>query len=112
MGEFLEKISWLTRRWNFKFRLFDLYLHDEFSAWGFEFFTIQYNYRAYSALAFLFRLPNKTTVKEFTIDDWDLLFMERFIWKAWERLDDKKTWGGKLTKVESTLLTILNKIVK
>lgn len=112
MGEFLEKISWLTRRWNFKFRLFDLYLHDEFSAWGFELFTIQYNYQAYSALAILFRLPNKTTVKEFTIDDWDFLFLERFMWKTWERLDEKKLWGGKLTRLEKITLTILNKIIK
>jgi hypothetical protein len=112
MGEFLEKISWLTRRWNFKFRLFDLYLHDEFDAWGFEFFTIQYDYRAYSALALLVRLPNKTTVKEFVIDDWDFLFLERPLFKLWERLDDKKTWGGDLSKVEKLILRILNKIIK
>jgi len=112
MKSFLEKVSWLTRRWNFKFRLFDLYLHDEFSTWGFEFFTIQYKHQVYSALAIMFRLPNKTNIKELTIDDWDFLFLERPLYKIWERLDDRKLWGGKLTRYENIILNILNKIVK
>jgi hypothetical protein len=112
MKGILEKISWLTRRWNFKFRVLDLDLHDEFGAWGFEFFTVQYKYRAYSALAIMFRLPNKTTVNEFTIDDWDFLFLERFLWNWWESLSDRKLWGGKLTRFENIMLTILNKVVK
>jgi len=112
MKSFLEKISWLTRKWNFKFRLFDLYLHDEHDAWGFEFFTVQYNFRAYSALALLVRLPNKTTVQEFTIDDWDFLFLERPIFKLWESLDDRNLWGGNLNRFEKFTLRILNKIVK
>lgn len=112
MKRLLERISWLTHRWSFKFKIFELYLHDERETWGFEFFTIEHNYRVYSALAFLFRLPNKTNVREFTIDDWDFLFLERSAWKLWERLDDRRTWGGKLTRFESFLLNLLDKIVK
>jgi hypothetical protein len=112
MKSFLEKISWLTRRWNFKFRLFDLYLHDEFGSWGFEFFTIQYNYRAYSALALLVRLPNKTTVQELTIDDWDFLFLERPLWNWRADLDDKDLWNRDLNRFEKLALRILNKLVK
>jgi hypothetical protein len=112
MKSFLEKISWLTRKWNFRIRLFDLYLHDEHNAWGFEFFTIQYNFHAYSALALLFRLPNKTTVQEFTVDDWDFLFLERPLWNWWAKLDDRNLWNRNLNRFEKFALKILNKIVK
>lgn len=112
MKGILERISLLTRRWNFKLRIFDLYLHDEFGSWGFEFFTIQYKYQAYSALAIMFRLPNKTNVSEFTLDDWDFLFIARPLWNLWERLSDRKLWGSKLTRFENIMLTVLNKIVK
>jgi hypothetical protein len=112
MNSILEKISWCTRKWNFKFRLFDLYLHDEFGSWGFEFFTIQYNFTAYSALAFLVRLPNKTTVQRFTIDDWDFLFIERLLYRWWEKLHDASIWSNNLNRAEKLILKILNKIVK
>jgi len=112
MRSLLERVSRLTCKWNFKFRLFDLYLHDEFGSWGFEFFTIQYDFKAYSALALLIRLPNKTTVQKFTIDDWDFLFLERPLFKLWERLDDIDTWERDLTKLEKFTLKVLSKIVQ
>ena len=89
MKSLLERISWLTRRWNFKFRLFDLYLHDEHGTWGFELFTIQYNFNAYSALAILVRLPNKTTVQEFTVDDFSLKGYKHSGYKKFELLTHK-----------------------
>lgn len=112
MNSILEKISWYTRKWNFKFRLFDLCLRDEFGSWGFEFFTIQYNFTAYSALAIMVRLPNKTSIPKFTIDDWDFLFLERLLYKRWERLHDADIWNAKLNKFDKLTLKILNKIVK
>jgi hypothetical protein len=112
MKSFLEKLSWHTRKLNFKFRLFDLYLHDEFGSWGFEFFTIQYNFTAYSALAIMFRLPNKTTVQRLTVDDWDFLFSERFLNDKHERLRDKQLWNGSLNSRERFILKILNNIIK
>lgn len=112
MKSLLEKISWLTRRWNFKFRVFDLYLRDEFGVWGFELLTIEYNYRAYSALAFLFKLPNKTNVSKFTVEDWDFLFLERPLWNWCENLSEKRLWGNRLSFFEKIALNILNKIVK
>ena len=112
MKAILEKISWKTRNLNFKFRLLDIYLHDEHGSWGFEFFTIQYNFKVYSFLAFLFRLPNKTTVQEFIIDDWDFLFLERFLYKEWEKLDSIKSWGRSYSKLEKFKYNILSKIFK
>lgn len=111
MNSLLEKTSFLTRRWNFKFKLFDLYLRDEFDTWGFEFFTVQYKYQAYSALAIMFRLPNKTKVKVLTIDDWDFLFLERPLFKTWESLT-RKLWSDRLTRFEEIMLNVLNKIIK
>jgi hypothetical protein len=110
MKNLFEKISWKTRSLSLKFRLLDISLRDETDAWGFEFFTIQYKLKAYSALAILIRLPNKTTVKELTVDDWDFLFMERFLYKTWDDLEERKLWGSDLSKIEKIKLRLLNKI--
>lgn len=112
MKSILEKISWKTRNLNLKFRFLDIYLHDEHESWGFEFFTIQYNFKAYSMLAILFRLPNKTTVQKFIIDDWDVLFLERFLYKRWETLNDRDFWGKSLSFIELIQYKILNTLFK
>jgi hypothetical protein len=112
MKSVLEKISWKTRNLNFKFRFLDVYLHDEHETWGFEFFTIQYNFKVYSLLAFLFRLPNKTHVYKFTIDDWDFLFLERFLYKEWETLDHANLWSRPFTITQKIKYKLLNKIYR
>lgn len=108
----LEKISWKTRRWNFKFHLFNLYLHDGDESWGFNFFTFNVNFRFYSLLSLEFRLPNKTTVKRFVIDDWDFFFINQPLWKRCEDLSERKLWGSKLTRWEKIQLGILERIFK
>ena len=35
MSGLLEKIAWKTRRWNFKYQSFILYLHND-TTWGFS----------------------------------------------------------------------------
>lgn len=112
MKSLLEKISWKTRNLNFKFRFLDIYLHDENGTWGFEFFTIQYNFKAYSLLAFLCRLPNKTHVQKFVIDDWDFFFLERPLFNIWQKLNERITWGFKLSKIETLKYQLLNLIFK
>lgn len=108
---FLEKISWKTRRWNYEFSLLNLHLHDSQEAWGFSFFEFKNNFVSYSLLGVMFRLPNKTTVKRFTIDDWDLLFMSYYLSKRREDLADKKLWNRNLTKWESIQLSILDRLI-
>ena len=71
----LQKIAWRTRRWNIKFNLLDIFLHDGDGCWGFTFFEIVKDFRPYSLLSIEFRLPNGGNVKEFTIDNWDFLFL-------------------------------------
>lgn len=110
MKKILEKISWALRKLKLKFKLFNLYLHDENDTYGFEFFTIQYNFKSYSALALMFRLPNKTTVNRLVVDDWDFLFIERFLYNEWETLDDRIMWSRKITGFEMVKYKLLNKI--
>ena len=114
MKRVLERISWETRKWNFKINLFSLLLHSEFNAWGFSLFKISLNHKEYSLLEFKFRLPDKTTVREFTIDDWDILFMRTFIWKRLDALDEKILWrrGDGATKWEKVQLKIYHKLFK
>lgn len=108
----LEKISWKTRRWNFKFHLLNLYLHDGDESWGFNFFTFCVNFRFYSLLSFEFRLPNKTTVKRFVIDDWDFFFIKRPLWNRYDDLSERKLWGSQLTNWEKFQIRILERIFK
>jgi hypothetical protein len=108
----LEKISWRTRRWNIKFNLLNIHLHNEDESWGFNFFTFNINFRFYSLLSFEFRLPNKTTIKGFTVDDWDLLFLYNALWKKYNNLSERKLWGLKVSWLEKIQLGILERIFK
>jgi hypothetical protein len=112
MAKILEKIAWLTRRWNIRFSLFDVYLHDEHSSWGIEIATFLIDNRPHSLLSIIFRLPNKTNVKRFTLDEWDFLFLYYPLWKRCDYLNDRKIWGGKLSFRQEKELLILNKIFK
>jgi hypothetical protein len=108
----LEKISWRTRRWNIKFHLLNLYFHDGDESWGFNFFTFCANFKFYSLLSFEFRLPNKTTVKRFTVDDWDFLFLYNPLWNRCDDLSERKLWGSRLTRWEQFQLSVLDTIFK
>src|SRR5210317_1198816 len=92
----LEKISWKTRNWNLSFSLFTLSLHDQQDSWGFSIFTIHLRLRSYSFLGLEFRLPNKTTVQELSVDWWDFLWLRNYLWKVYDDLSDRKLWGSKL----------------
>lgn len=94
MKKILQKISWKTRRVNLKIELFNLYLHDNQGTWGFDVLDINLNFRRYSLLRFEFRLPNGANVRRFTVDNWDILFMSRFLWKEYDNLSDHYLWSG------------------
>jgi len=111
MKKLLERISWLTRRWNFSFHLFDLYLHDHNETWGFNLFEIRANFKNYSLLRLECRFPNKTTVRRFVIDSWDILFISQFLWKHYQDLDDRQMWSRNLSAWEKIKLIVLQKIM-
>ena len=107
MKRLLEKISWGTRRWNYEFELFNLQLNSQP---GFNLFTIISNHKDYSLLSFKFRLPNKTNVKAFVIDGWDILFLYNHLWKQYDDLSDNELWGMDLSLWGKIKLHILNKV--
>jgi len=82
MKRVLEKVSWKTRRVNLKFYLFNLDLHDHNGSWG------------------------------FCIDEWDILFIRRVLFLAYEDLCEKKIWGNNLSTIDKINLSILEKLFK
>jgi hypothetical protein len=113
MKKLLEKISWLTRKWNYTFQLFTLKINDDHNSWGFRFLTFDINLREHSLLAFECRLPNKTNVRVFTIDDWDFFFISYRIWLIYDELDDSRMWNPEgLSKWDGIKLRILSKIFR
>ena len=112
MNRILERISWKTRRWNFKYQSFILYLHND-TTWGFSIAVFTINNREYSMLSIQFRLPNKTNVKVLSLDHWDILFLRNYLFKRWDHLDDSYMWHKEgLTKWEIIQLRFLDKIFK
>ena len=111
MKKLLEKLYWKTRKLNLKFKFLTLYLNSRYSTWGFSYISITSKGRGYSLLELKFRLPNKTTVKEFSLDEWDILFLNHYLYKKWEKLDDAHMWNSRsLSSFQMFLLTLLDKL--
>ena len=112
MKRLLEKISWRTRRWNISVSILDIAIHDQNQAWGFDFLRITKDFYSYSLLGFWFRLPNKTTVQKFTIDEIDFLFLRRYFHKLYEDLSERDMWSRNLSAWENFMLSILEKTIR
>jgi len=108
----LQKIAWRTRRWNIKFNLLDIFLHDGDGCWGFTFFEIVKDFRPYSLLSIEFRLPNGGNVKEFTIDNWDFLFLSTPLYDWSSGLEEDILWGTKPSTLQKIGLAITNRLFK
>lgn len=110
MNRLLEKIAWKTRRWNFEFSLVRLmYISNIVEI---ELCSFSANFENYSILSIHFRLPNKTNVKRFVIDRWDIFFIYTFLNKRLEELNDRELWNkNSLNNWEKFQLKILDKIV-
>jgi len=107
MKNTLEKLSWATRKWNYEFELLVLNLN---SRPGFSVFTIHVNHKEYSLLSFKFRLPNKTNIKDFVVDEWDILFVYNYLWDQYDDLSESRLWGVELKRWELVKLKLLDKI--
>jgi hypothetical protein len=108
----LNKISWMTRRWNYRFQLFNVYLHDENGSWGIDVATFIIDHRASSLFSIMMRLPNFTTIRRLTIDEFDIFYLRRPLYNQYDDLSDAKLWGAKLTKFQTFRLNILEKLFK
>jgi hypothetical protein len=112
MQRFLEKISWKFRRINITFSLLHIDWRGGFSYFDFNIFKIMYNLRTYSLFEVTLRFPNKTTVKYFHINSWDILFLSNYLNKLHSSLLDRDLWNRKgLSSWDKFRLKILNKIL-
>lgn len=108
--EVLEEISWKTHQWNFKYSNSELLLNEGGSTWGLKICVFTINYREYALLSFESRLPNKTSVRKFKVDHWDILFLRNWLWEMYDDLSDRDLWSKNLSTWESTKLSILDKL--
>ncbi len=110
MNRLLEKIAWKTRRWNIEFTLFRL-MHKS-NIIEIDLCSFSVNFGDYSLLSIHFRLPNKTNVRRFVIDRWDIFFVYTFLNKRWAELDDRALWNkNSLSTWDKIQLKILDKVV-
>lgn len=110
LKKLLEEISWRTHTWNCSASLFQLLLNQGGVTWGFKALVFTNNYKEYALLSFEFRLPNKTSIKRFTVDHWDVLFLRNTLWEAYDSLSDRALWSGSLSSQDSFKLSILDKL--
>jgi len=113
MKKLLQKIAWKTRKLNLTVSLLNLYLHDHEGTWGFDLFSIEKDFHSYSLSRFECRFPNGTHVRKFTIDNWDILFVSRFLWKEYDKLSDHYLWARHdATGWDKFKLNILGKLFR
>ena len=112
MKKLLQKIAWKTRRWNLKFNILDIYLHDGDGCWGFSLFEVVNDYTPYAFLSIEFRLPNGGNIKEFTIDNWDFLWLSTPVYSWVKGLEESVMWGYEPTKFEKIKYKIASKFFK
>jgi hypothetical protein len=112
MKKLLQKIAWRTRRWNFKFNLLDVYLHDGDQCWGFSFCEVVKDYVPYSLLSIEFRLPNGAERQRVQWTNWDFLFLSTPLYRWTSGLEEDVLWGHKPTLFQKIGLSITNKLFK
>lgn len=112
MIQFLQKISWVTRKWNFKFNLLEIYLHDGDGCWGFSFCEVIKDFRPYSLLAIEFRLPNGAERTKIQFTNWDILYLSTPMYDWMTELSESIMWGYKPKNVEKIGLIITKIIFK
>ena len=105
----LQKIGWKTRKWNLKFNLLEVYLHDGDQCWGFSFCEVIKNYRSYSLLAIEFRLPNGAERTKIQWTRWDIFYISTPFYDWILDVQENVTWGHKPTRFEKLCLRIFNK---
>lgn len=110
MNKILEKIAWKTRKWHFQ--IIPVRLEYKMNSFEFDLFLVELDLRAYRLFSFHFRLSNKTYVKTFTIEYWDLLFLRIPLFNLLEKLEDKRLYTlASMTKWEKLQLRLLKTIL-
>ena len=112
MQRFLEKISWKLRRIEITFTPICLNWSGGWSYFHFSICKIQYGLKSYSLFEIAFRLPNKTTIKHFYVNSWDILFIKNYLFDVHEKLSDQDRWNViGMSSWDKFRLKVLNKIL-
>jgi hypothetical protein len=106
----LQKISWATRKWNLKFNLLDIYLHDGDECWGFSLCEIVKDHRPYSLLSIEFRLPNGAERTKVRFVNWDILYLSTPLYDWVCDVEEQILWGHKPSKFKMICVKIIVKI--
>ncbi len=106
----LQKISWNTRKWNLKFNLLEVYLHDGDACWGFSFCEVIKDHRPYSLLAIEFRLPNGAEITKIHWTNWDLFYISTPLYDWVLDTKENMLWGYKPGRFKMFCLNIFSKL--
>lgn len=106
----LQKIGWKTRRWNLKFNLLDVYLHDGDQCWGFSLCEVIKDHRPYSLLSIEFRLPNGAERMNVQWTNWDLFYISTPFYDWYTDTIDNVLWGYKPSFIERIGINIASKL--
>ena len=93
INELLSKISFKTIRWDYSFSLFDIYLRDKNTFWGFSVFTLSGSRRRYSLLELIVILPNMSNYRNLIWWSFDLFFLKNWVSDVWEGERERLTWS-------------------
>jgi hypothetical protein len=108
----LQKISWTTRKWNLKFNLLEVYLHDGDACWGFSLCEVIKDHRPYSLLAIEFRLPNGAEQTKVRFTNWDILYLSTPVYDWTCNMHENMIWGYVPSRFEIFCLKITDKMFK
>jgi hypothetical protein len=104
----LQKIEWNARKWNIKFNLLEVYLHDGDGCWGFSFCEVIRDYRPYALLSIEFRLPNGAERTKIQWTNWDILYITTPLYDWILDVRENILWGYTPNRFEKLCLKIFN----
>jgi hypothetical protein len=107
----LQKISWATRKWNFKFNFLEVYLHDGDDCWGFSLCEVIKDYRTYSLLAIEFKLPDAEKQTKVRLINWDIFYISTHLHNWYINIIDNISWGYKPNKIEKIGINIAKRLL-
>lgn len=107
MRNILQKIEWKARKWNLKFNLLSIYIHDGDGCWGITIGEVIKDFRPYSLFSFEFRLPNGAERTQLQITNWDLFYISTPMYDWLSKIEEDILWGyepSRIAKIKHNLI--------
>lgn len=93
INNFLSKISFKTIKWDYSFSLFNIYIRDKNTFWGFSILSFTGSRQKYSFLELIVILPNLSNYKTLVWWSFDLFFLKNWISDQWEKERERLIWS-------------------